>query len=93
MCLSDADRDASQRGIDHFTLKAWQGKVRSEASNGRFNCVFISPQIGAFTRPQFQTSALANLDFGFRTLGGKYRFYSAIALGLAYQMQSQVLRR
>lgn len=71
-----------------FNLKAWEIE-KGDKTKSRH--LFISPQIGVFTRPRNHTSLILNTDLGYRITSGTRNFYLSPSLGFGYLMSNQVL--
>ncbi len=82
---------AIQPGIKigtHFDVKEWQMEKAGKIKKQR---LFVSPQIGAFTRINNHTSFLLNADFGYKRQKGGRTFYTAYSIGLGYLTEFQKL--
>ncbi len=76
----------------HFDVKEWQTeKTKKKGDFIRKQGLFVSPQIGAFTRINNHTSFLLNADFGYKRQKEGRAFYSAYSIGLGYLIESQII--
>ncbi len=70
-----------------FNLK----KFTQPANTGRSKNVYISPQIGFFTRPGIQNNLLVNTEIGIRRRNNENGFFTAFSLGAGYLREYQIL--
>ncbi len=76
----------------HFSLKDWEvEKDRKKGSFTQTKTLYLSPQIGLYTRPENHTSLLLNADLGIRKDREGRKSFTTFGVGLGYLSQATLL--
>lgn len=74
-----------------ITLKTWEKEIhRKKGSVTKQRSLFISPQLGLFTRIRQNTNYLFNTELGYKTQKKGRKTYVAFSTGLGYLLQNKV---